>query len=76
MLDKYKIIDDVPLYEENRKLKGYNINVVDDWGQKIKKRFVTEKELQLYLSEFGKKIVSDSEFYAWYSQIKKTSSSS
>jgi hypothetical protein len=60
---------DIQLFEENRMLRGYSVHVLDDWGAKIKKRFITEKEKQQYIEEFGEKMITDTEFFEWWCKI-------
>lgn len=61
--------EDLSIFEENRRLQGWNISVLDDWGVKIKKRFITEEEKERYLEEFGEKIISESEFMRWWCRV-------
>ncbi len=60
---------EIRLFTENRRLGGHNIHVIDDWGYKLKTRFVKEREKELYLKEFGEKLISDEEFYKWWLRI-------
>jgi hypothetical protein len=72
MYDKSKITDEIILFEENRRMNGYSLNVLDDWGQKIKKHAITEEEKEKYLETFGKKMITETEFFNWWKTINKS----
>ncbi len=61
---------DIYVFEENRKLGGYNLLVMDDWGFKIKKRHIKEEQKEQYEKEFGDKMITDNEFFNWWKKIK------
>ena len=61
----------VKLFEENTALGGFTLSVRDDWVYKIKKVHITTAEKDLYLEEFGEKIVTHNEFYDWWIRINK-----
>lgn len=61
----------VKLFEENRRLGGYTLKVMDEWGSKVKKRFVTEKEKDRYLQDFGYVMISDDDFFDWWCKINE-----
>jgi len=44
---------------------------MEDMGFKTRKRFITPKEKELYIKEFGHKRITDSEFFDWWSKINK-----
>ncbi len=69
MLDKHKIEDQQIIFEPNRRLNGWTLKVMEDWGGKIKKRFITNREKALYLEEFGEKLITDNEFFDWWCKI-------
>jgi hypothetical protein len=61
--------EDINVFEENRKLGGYNVLVMDDWGFKIKKRHIKEEQKEQYIKTFGHKIITDTEFFNWWKKI-------
>ena len=61
--------ENIKLFEESRILGGYSLAVKDDWGPKIKRRHITEREKELYLKEFGEKMITDDEFFDWWCRI-------
>ncbi len=71
MSDTKNITKDIIVFEENRRLQGWNVKVLDDWGSKIKKRFITDAEKELFIAEFGEKIIRESEFMEWWARINE-----
>ncbi len=61
--------EDIQLFDENRKLGGYNVRVMDDWGFRIKKRHITESEKEQYERKFGHKMITDNEFFEWWKNL-------
>jgi hypothetical protein len=71
-MHKYEIdTDKVKLFEENRRLGGFTIKVMDEWGQKIKKRFIKPEEKEQYIKEFGHVIIKDIDFFDWWCKINR-----
>lgn len=60
---------DIQVFEENRRLFGWNVIVLDDWGTKLRKRFLTDAQKTMYLKKFGEKVIHESEFLKWYEKI-------
>jgi hypothetical protein len=63
--------ENIQIFEENRRLFGYNLIVLDDWGTKLRKRFLTPEEKGLYIKKFGEKMIKESEFIKWYEDLVK-----
>ena len=45
---------------------GYNVAVKSDWGNIILYKYLSEKEKEIYLKEFGEKMITETEFFAWW----------
>ncbi len=74
-MQKYQIdTDKIKLFEENRRLGGFTIKVMDEWGQKIKKRFLKPEQKEKYLQEFGHVIINDKDFFDWWCRINQLGS--
>ena len=63
-------MEDIQLFEKSRLMGGYSVAVLDDWGQKVRRRFITASEKELYIEEFGEKMIKDSEFFNWKKKLK------
>jgi hypothetical protein len=61
----------INLFEESQMLGGYSLAVRDDWVFKIKRVHITTREKELYLKEFGEKIITYGEFFDWWCRINK-----
>jgi hypothetical protein len=64
-----KQLKEQTVIEENRVLRGFTVHVLEDWGNKVKKRFITPREKELYEQEFGNEMITDSVFFNWWSRI-------
>ena len=61
------------LLEKSKLRNGYSVAVKDNLGQKIFRRHISNEEAEQYIKEFGRKMISDSEFFTWYCKINKLS---
>lgn len=59
----------IKLFEESPLIGGYSIAVRDNWVYKIKRVHITEREKDLFLKEFGEKIITYDEFYDWWCRV-------
>lgn len=60
---------EIKLFEESPLLGGYALAVRDNWVYKIKRVHVTEKEKDLYIEEFGEKIITYDDFFDWWCRL-------
>ncbi len=54
----------------NPLLGGVNLALREDWGFKIRRVHITDRERDLYLKTFGEIIISQSEFFEWWKSIQ------
>ncbi len=74
LLDKKKLINErKAVFEkcEHHILKGYYVYVKDNWMPKVHRRHITENEKELYIKEFGDKMVDDDVFFDWWCKVNK-----
>lgn len=61
--------DKLNIFVKNDIIGGYSIAVRDNWGFKILRRHISDREKELYIQEFGETLIKDDEFFTWWCKV-------